>query len=262
MKKLIFTAFSAILLLSLAGCNKITTEGVTGTTYYADIVLENGSSINWPIGQAWVEPGFSATLNGEDVTSSVVVSNQPNVEVPGAYTVKYSHKNPDGYFSNVSRTVYVCDPSVTLDISGAFSIDPENSTSGSKTFSELATARKANYPDYAPYVSTSYTISFKKIAPGFFYCEDLMGGWYKYIQGRGGYYKAQYGNSYFTYFDMTGYILLDKDGNISLVSSKIGAWGDSLDSLEGKYDEATKTLAYSWSYADGAVFASPVMIKN
>ena len=263
MKKLTYIAIAAFALMSVAACNKITTADKTGITYYADIVLEEGSSINWPIGQAWVEPGFTATVKGEDVSNDVVISGKPDIEVPGAYTVKYSHKNVDGYSVSVSRTVYVCDPSVTLDLSGAFTVDPEASTSGGKTFSQLAAARKASYPDtYGPYVSTDYKINFKKIAPGFFYCDDLMGGWYKYIQGRGGYYKATNGSSYFTYFDMTGYVLVDNDGNISYISGNIRAWGDGLDSLSGTFDKETGILSYSWSYADGAVFASPVFVKD
>lgn len=261
MKKIIYIALAAVALTASA-CQKLTTEGVTGTTYYADIVLEGDNPINWPIGQAWKEPGFTASVNGEDVTSAVKVADNIDITVPGAYTVTYSHTNVDNYSAAVKRTVYVCDPSVTLDISGSYTIDPEASQSGGKTFTQLASTRKENYPDtYGPYVSTDYQINFKKIAPGFFYCDDLMGGWYKYIQGRGGYYKAQYGSSYFTYFDMTGYVLLDNDGNISYISGVIKAWGDGLDSLSGKFDEKTGILSYSWVYA-GSVAASPVLVKD
>ena len=261
MKKIFYIAFAAAALVASA-CNKITTEGVTGTTYYADIVLEGGESVNWPIGQAWVEPGYTATVNGEDVTSAVVVSDDIDIDVPGAYTVSYMHTNVDGYTAGVERTVYVCDPSVTIDLSGTYSIDPDASNNGSMSFADVASARKTSYPDtYGPYVSTDYKITFTKIAPGFFYCNDLLGGWYTYIQGRGGYYKAAYGSSYFTYFDMTGYVLVDNDGNVSLVSSYIRCWGDGLDELEGTYDAATGTLSYEWVYA-GSVYAAPVLVKD
>lgn len=263
MKKILFFILAALAILSVSSCHKITTAGKTGITYYADIVLEEGETINWPIGKAWVEPGYSASVNGEDVTAAVAVIGTPDVNTPGAYSIYYSHTNVDGYSAGVTRTVYVCDPTVTIELEGSYTIDPEASTSKGKTFTVLAEERKIAKPDdYGPYVTTDYKISFTKIAPGFFYCNDLMGGWYTYIQGRGGYYKASYGAAYFTYFDMTGYILVDNEGNISHISSKISAWGDGLDSLQGKFDQETGVLSTSWSYAEGAVVASPVMIKD
>lgn len=106
MKKLIFTAISAILLLSLAGCHKITTEGVTRTTYYPVINLEGGTVI-LNMGSAYKEPGYSASLDGEDVTSEVNVSNNIDSSKPGQYSVKYSAVNSDGFSASASRDVFV-----------------------------------------------------------------------------------------------------------------------------------------------------------
>lgn len=106
MKKLIFTTLSAILLLSLAGCHKITTEGVTRTTYYPVISLDGGTVI-LATGSSYVEPGYSATLNGEDVTSQVEVKNNIDNTTPGQYKVSYSAMNSDGFSATSSRDVIV-----------------------------------------------------------------------------------------------------------------------------------------------------------
>lgn len=265
MKKLVYIAVAALALLSMSACNKVTTEGLTDITYYADIVLTDGNSVLWPIGQPWVDPGYTATVNGEDVTSAVKTSGTPDVNTPGAYTVNYYHTNVDGYSAGVKRTVYVCDPSVTLDLAGTYTVDVNATRGASGTYKQYADARKVASPDtYGPYVSTDIKVTFTKIAPGFFYCNDLFAGWYTYINGRGGYIVAANNNNanLFTYYDMTGYVLADNDGNISYVSGYIECWGDGLDDLVGKYDAATKTLSYDFSYADGVVVGHPVMTKK
>ena len=60
---------------------------------------------------------------------------------------------------------------------------------------------------------------------------------------------------------MTGYVSLDNDGNISLISSNIRAWGDGLDYIEnGVYDAETGTISYNLSYA-GQIFMDIVLHK-
>ena len=81
---------------------------------------------------------------------------------------------------------------------------------------------------------------------------DLLAGWYEQLRGFGANYGAGIGM-------MSGYVSLDNDGNITLISSYIRAWGDSLDYLEnGIYDPETSTIAYSISYG-GTVFMDIVM---
>ena len=84
---------------------------------------------------------------------------------------------------------------------------------------------------------------------------DLLGGWYDQVRGFGVQYTGGIGM-------MTGYVSADNEGNIDLISSYIGAWGDALDYIEdGKYDAETGTISYFASYADGAVVMNLLLHK-
>ena len=61
---------------------------------------------------------------------------------------------------------------------------------------------------------------------------------------------------------MTGYVSLNPDNSISLLSSYIKGWGDGLDYIkDGKYDPETGTISYSLSYA-GQIFMDIVLNKD
>ena len=91
-------------------------------------------------------------------------------------------------------------------------------------------------------------IKYTKLAPGFYSCTDLLAGWYDQVRG----FRATYSSSLGC---MTGYVSLDNNGVISLISSHINAWGDELDYLEnGLYDPETGTISYTTSYAGSLLF--------
>lgn len=262
MKKLVYIVLCAAAALALSSCQTETTAGKTWITYYPDIQLKEGETIFWAKGEAWVEPGFEATIDGEDVGSQVVIKGAPDVNTVGSYEISYSLTNADGFSSGAVRTVYVYDAACTLDISGEYTVDADASigSDGKTSYAGYAASRKEKQPDYAPFVTTDITVTIEQMAPGIYWCNDLMAGWYTYIQGRGGYYVSAYGSdAYQTYFDMEGIIFCDNAGKITLDSSYIGAWGDGLDYIKNaKYDKGT--ISYDWSYA-GQVFGSPVMKK-
>lgn len=53
---------------------------------------------------------------------------------------------------------------------------------------------------------------------------------------------------------MTGYIALNDDNTLTLISSYVAGWGDSLDSLtDAAYDPANATISYKLSYAGGQI---------
>lgn len=73
-----------------------------------------------PIGTTYTELGCKGTLRGEDCTSSIVTTGSVDTNKPGLYSIVYSYTNSEGYITRDTRTVAVCDPSVTTDISGTY----------------------------------------------------------------------------------------------------------------------------------------------
>lgn len=253
MKIIKYLAMGVLVALSFTSCDK-DTEGLTDVTYYADLQMEGDEFMIVPVGTDFVDPGCTGLLynknTGEyiDVTDQIVVEGADEVDsnTMGFYYVTYSAPGSDGYMASVTRTVCVCDPTVTLDMTGTYNTDMQASLYG---------ANKNPFSAYAAsygYITQCVGIKFTKLAPGFFYASDLMGGWYEQLRGFGPNYGTGIGC-------MTGYVSLDNDGNISLISSYIDAWGDGLDYLEdGKFDSETATVSYSLSYSS-AVFMDVVL---
>lgn len=257
MKKLYLLGLLTLGMLTLASCNDDNDELTDSRlTYFAELQMEGDDFMIVPVGTEFVDPGCKAFLynksTGEinDITNQVVVSGADDVDpnTMGFYYVTYSAPGSDGYLSSVTRTVCVCDPTVTLDMAGTYDTDMEASLYGTNKnpFSLYA----ANYG----FTSQCSGITFKRLAPGFYQVNDLLAGWYEQLRGFGVTYSAGIGM-------MSGYVSLDNDGNITLISSYIRAWGDSLDYLEnGIYDSETGTISYSISYG-GSVFMDIVMHK-
>lgn len=248
MKKiLIFSLTACLVMLGFTSCND-DDDALTDTklTYYVDLQLQGDEFMLIPIGTNFVDPGCKAELGGQDYSSNLVISGLDAVDVNqvGFYDIVYYAVNPDGYSASVSRTVCVYDPSVTESMEGSYQPDMVGTKYGTagKTFADYA----------ASYGNTSQCtgITFTEEAPGIYYVNDLFAGWYCQIRG----YAAKY--------SMTGYVNLDKDNNIHLLSSYVSGWGDGLDYLEnGKYDPETGTITYSISYA-GVIFMDIVLNKE
>ena len=58
------------------------------------ITLTGGTSILWPVGKRWVEPGYKAIDGGEDLSSFVETVSFVDVSTPGQYKVIYTVKYP------------------------------------------------------------------------------------------------------------------------------------------------------------------------
>jgi len=156
--------FGVIFSSFFISCEDDSTEGVTRITYYPEIILEGDEQMAISVGTAYVEPGYEATENGVDITSSVEVKNQVNSSVPGAYTVSYSAKNVDGFSKTVIREVYVYEGALsTVDISGTYISNTilKTSTGGSST------------------AYSGGTVVINKITDGLFNVSCLIGGWYE-----------------------------------------------------------------------------------
>jgi hypothetical protein len=253
MKKILFSILTCCGLFILSSCEKkVTTEDTSVVTHYISFELEGEESVLVPLNGTYAEPGFTAIENGNDVKSKVsititdaagkVVSSIPT-DAPGFYTVTYAGTNIDGFDASATRYVFVYDPALTVSLEGTYTTDMSASLYGTQG---------KTYADYAPnygYTGTP-TVTFEEIAPGFYDCSDLLGGWYAQVRGIGS--RA----------NMTGMVALNSDNTITLLSSYIAYWGDALDYINSSsFDPATGKLTYFASYA-GQIFVTPVLYKN
>lgn len=233
MKKIFL--YSLILGLSVLGLTSCSDDDYDKTdsriTYYVSLDMQGDAFVQVPIGTSYTDAGCLATENGEDITSKVVVSGLDDIDInrAGLYTVTYSATNKDGFPASVSRTVAVCDPSITTDLSGSW-------TTQSGTERVYGGTTATPFPGYAVTISLA--------APGIFYVTDLFGGYYDQ--------RAGYGSAY----ACRGYLQLLADNTLVCLSSSVAGWGDSLDddSFAGSYDPETETLTWDESYAGAMTF--------
>ena len=217
--------FSVLFLFS---CDK-ETEGVSRITYYVDLTLKGNPVEFVSLGGTYVEPGWEAYEEGEDVSDKVQVSGNVNTSKAGLYTLTYVAYNTDGFPKTATRQVVVSDPTPSPLESGFYKVSKSsNRTSLGSGPGSTGSKEYASEP----------TILIYQVSPGKFYISDFMGGYYEV--GRG------YGSRY----AMTGHFILNDNNTLTLSDSFIAGWGDSLDDLvNGIYDPATKTLIYTAQYA-------------
>lgn len=211
--------------LGFSSCNDDNDELTDSRlTYYPVLEMAGDEVVEVPIGTTYVEAGCTATINGEDVP--VEISGDVDSSTPGIYYVTYTATNSDGFSKSVERTVAVCDPSITTDISGA------------------KVLQNGSHRNYGGTITgfDGYTVKITKAAPGIFYVDDMLGGWYRD--------RAGYGKSY----AMAGYIQLLADNSIVALSALVPGWGDSYDEFEGSYDPATGNVTFEVAYAGVMTF--------
>ena len=75
MKKIFYFVLVALAALTLASCEKKASEGLTRVTYYPELQLKGDNPYVIQLGGSYTEPGYVATLNGEDITGTVTTSS-------------------------------------------------------------------------------------------------------------------------------------------------------------------------------------------
>ncbi len=222
MKKIIYRLFVLGSLLTFIGCHDITSEDPSVLTYYAVFEMLGDETMVIPVGSSFIDPGVKAFIKDQDVSDRIVITGTVDANNVGLYTLTYSVTNDDGYTTSIKRTVIVEDPSISTDISGSY-VTVEG------TYRDRGGAI-TNYP--------GFNITITKVASGFFYVSDLLGGYYDQ--------RAQYGALYAA----TGYIRLMEDNTIVLISSYVKGWGDSLSGLyNGKYNPSDNSISWDADYA-------------
>jgi len=224
MKKIIYSLFVCLTLL-LVSCSDKTSFDDSKITYYVTFAISGDQTMLVPVGTKYVDPGVKATEGTKDVTSAMKTTGTVDPNAIGLYPVTYSAINADGFASSAIRTVIVYDPTVKTDISGKYL---------------LATGSyRLNLTSGAHTAFSGYSVTIDYIAPGIFHVSDFFAGYYEF--------RAKYGSAY----AMTGYIKLNPDNSIGLLSSKVASWGDSLNSLaNASFNPSTGTIHYEATYAN------------
>ena len=227
--KLGLLAFITVFLFS---CEK-KTENLSRPTYYVAFEILGDNPAIVQVGQPYTDAGVKATINGQDVTSKVKISNDVNFEEMGMYKVVYSGINEDGLESSAVRDVIVCNPAVTTDISGVWNVSLDD------------TYRLSAGPTIVNYGGPGYTVRITRLAPGFYSVSDFLAGWY----------SIRTYPQYMPLSAMIGNFSMDEDNNISLIYSFIGLWEDGVDFLEDAfYDPENETVEWVTGYAGSMVF--------
>lgn len=233
MKKHISLLALSLAMVTFTSCDK-DTEGMTDITYYPVVELQGATYELVTAGQAYTDPGCTATLNGEDVTDQIQVTSSLDFSnpTPGYYAISYSVTNADGFSAGVTRYVLVTDPDEPA--SGFYTVNPDS------------------FRDYNGITNYGgYPLRVVGDGNGNYEISDLLGGWYDY--------RAGYGSAY----ALVGNVTIDADGNITLVDSFLSGWGDSAESLaDGKFDAAAGTITWKVEYTDYPFFFTVNATKN
>lgn len=106
-------------LMALTGCNDKDTEEVSKVTTYAVISRVGDEFISIPQGQAFSDPGATATESGSPI--SIVTAGSVDVNTPGVYTITYTATNADGFSVSTTRNIGVIAPDAAAeDLSGNY----------------------------------------------------------------------------------------------------------------------------------------------
>ena len=232
MKKIFLSLMLGMSLFSLTSCNDSKDELTDSRlTYYVKLDMLGDAFVQVPIGSTYTDAGCTATMNGEDATSRIITTGLDAIDTntAGLYTVTYSAVNNDGFPASVKRTVAVCDPAITTDISGTWT-------------TQAGTYRLYGGKTNTPFAG--YTCKIQKAAPGIFSVSDFFAGYYDQ--------RAGYGSSY----ACKGYLQLLADGTLVCLSNGVAGWGDALDegTFSGAYDATTETIQWQCDYAGSMTF--------
>lgn len=214
MKKYLIFLLSSALLVLATGCEK-TSKGHTQIINYPVITLLGDNPYVVQLGGGYKEPGFTATLEGEDYSSKVTINSNVNPDIPGIYAVSYSATSPEGFSWTLNRDVYVLNPG------GVANVYISHCWMGSRDYKNIP-------------------IVISPISDGVYELEDMCGGFY--FAGRYPGYEPTY--------DFHGEVQfsLNEDGTFNIL--KIGNWyfKNSFDygNITGGYNAETGIFDYDF----------------
>jgi len=230
MKKYLYTAIiGAMVALSFTSCDEETSAGLTSITYYPVIEL-TGGDVAIALGENYVEPGAVATLNGEDVSDQMEVTNDIDNSQVGLYHVNYSAVNSDGFSASESRNVYV------INEGSIATIYRSECQYGSRHYYDLP-------------------IQIYDNGDGTYEVEDILGGFY--CMGRYPGYEA-YGYDFWC----EGTIKVE-GSQATLLSTGNWFWASTpVVQKDGTYDAATGTFTFNFDFSGSNFYVQLVAVKK
>ena len=199
-------------------CDK-STDDTSKVTYFVTLEREGDEKIVLEKGQPFVEPGYYAEMNGEDITESVQIKGSVDVNTPGIYNLVYAAYNEDGFAKTFTRTVYVADNTASPLKSGIYTV---------------AEGSKRTAPSVVAF--SGYEIVIFQMEPGIFYISKVTTN-FKQSPVLSGPDYAMVGK-------------LNDDNTITPLESYVAGWGDSMDQMTNTLlDPATGTLKWTVAYA-------------
>ena len=200
------------------------------------LTLEGEKTMLISVGNSFEEPGYSAEMDGEDITSNVVVTNTVDTSKPGYYTVTYSVTTSDGLKVTKIRNVWVNNP-------GHF-----NTIYWGESWHDINSLRH--------FYNSPIVIEENDASQGLYTINDVLGGFYCY-----GLYPQ------YDYYDFFVDALLKIDGT-SVTMLEEGDWRffdpeDPLEMIDGCWNLETGIVTYSInSYAIIGVILTPIDETN
>lgn len=200
------------------------------------LTLEGEKTMLISVGNSFEEPGYSAEMDGEDITSNVVVTNTVDTSKPGYYTVTYSVTTSDGLKVTKIRNVWVNNP-------GHF-----NTIYWGESWHDINSLRH--------FYNSPLVIEENDASQGLYTINDVLGGFYCY-----GLYPQ------YDYYDFFVDALLKIDGT-SVTMLEEGDWRffdpeDPLEMIDGCWNLETGIVTYSInSYAIIGVILTPIDETN
>ena len=207
MKKNIFFAMMlALVCFALTSCGDKDSEGKSRFTYYAVLEMNGDAYMTTPVGAAFTDPGCTATMGGEDVSSKIQTLGEVNTNQVGFYKLNYVVVNEDGFSASASRTVAVVNPN---SFASAYLSEAQY---GSRHYYNLPVIIKDN-------------------GDGTFTIDDLAGGFYAYGRYPGYPYD----------FSLESTLKLNPDNTVELVecNGDNWYWGEAIAITSGTYDPET-----------------------
>lgn len=126
------------------------------------IVLAGGSTVNHPLDQTWIDPGYTAT-DAEDgnLTANVFVSGMVNINQVGAYVITYTVADEAGNQGQAQRVVFVVG-------TGALTIDslPVQILRGAAFNIVVSDAAVTPTPGNSTVVYAGQTLPVTSVSPG------------------------------------------------------------------------------------------------
>jgi hypothetical protein len=223
----------SLLAVCVVGC-KDDAESISRVTNYPDFTMNGDAFIIHQLGDAFTDPGVTATEAGKDieVTSSASGTYQGgsslDVNTADEYHITYSATNKDGFAGSVGRTVIVANNGdMTTSIEGLYTSTVVRNGSSSAQYTDMA-----------------YVMIWKN-----------TDGTYELSDGIGGYYNM--GRGYGTNYVAPGMIVTANDiatNDFTITDFGVKTFGGACTTAGFTVDAAAKTINFITTWDVGYDF--------